>query len=159
MALELAEDVAAFYATADEQTKRGYNQAFFTKLLVRPEWDDEQEQTLVRVASAELTEPYQELLAEDLVASITNEVGLIQRAAAQTESGPSEPLSGAACSIFVKMAEREGFEPSNEVSPVTRFPVAPVQPLRHLSGCYVSPGPIGPAAAPTRLRHRRPFRW
>jgi hypothetical protein len=31
------------------------------------------------------------------------------------------------------MAEREGFEPSNEVSPVTRFPVAPVQPLRHLS--------------------------
>ncbi len=29
--------------------------------------------------------------------------------------------------------EREGFEPSNEVSPVTRFPVAPVQPLRHLS--------------------------
>src|ERR1700733_13670441 len=25
--------------------------------------------------------------------------------------------------------EREGFEPSNEVSPVTRFPVAPVQPL------------------------------
>src|ERR1019366_10327068 len=31
--------------------------------------------------------------------------------------------------------EREGFEPSNEVTPVTRFPVAPVQPLRHLSGC------------------------
>ena len=38
-----------------------------------------------------------------------------------------------ACSIFLKLAEREGFEPSNEVSPVTRFPVAPVQPLRHLS--------------------------
>jgi hypothetical protein len=31
------------------------------------------------------------------------------------------------------MTEREGFEPSNEVAPVTRFPVAPVQPLRHLS--------------------------
>ena len=31
--------------------------------------------------------------------------------------------------------ERGGFEPPNEVSPVTRFPVAPVQPLRHLSGC------------------------
>jgi len=30
-------------------------------------------------------------------------------------------------------AEREGFEPSDEVAPVTRFPVAPVQPLRHLS--------------------------
>jgi site-specific DNA recombinase len=33
-----------------------------------------------------------------------------------------------------QMAERGGFEPPNEVSPVTRFPVAPVQPLRHLSG-------------------------
>jgi hypothetical protein len=31
------------------------------------------------------------------------------------------------------LTEREGFEPSNEVTPVTRFPVAPVQPLRHLS--------------------------
>ena len=36
---------------------------------------------------------------------------------------------------YEQMAEREGFEPSNEVSPVTRFPVAPVQPLRHLSWC------------------------
>src|ERR1039458_1456125 len=36
-------------------------------------------------------------------------------------------------SYFEQMAEREGFEPSDEVSPVTRFPVAPVQPLRHLS--------------------------
>src|ERR1017187_6139808 len=35
-------------------------------------------------------------------------------------------------------AEREGFEPSDEVSPVTRFPVAPVQPLRHLSGAQRS---------------------
>ena len=31
--------------------------------------------------------------------------------------------------------ERGGFEPPDEVSPVTRFPVAPVQPLRHLSIC------------------------
>ena len=40
MALELAEDVAEVYAQADEQTKRGYNQAFFRKLYVTPEWDD-----------------------------------------------------------------------------------------------------------------------
>jgi site-specific DNA recombinase len=117
MALELAEDVAAVYATADEQTKRGYNQAFFTKLLVRPEWDDEQEQTIVMVARAELTEPYQELLAEDLVATITNEVELIRQGTAKAESGPSiEPLSGG-CSIFVKLAEGEGFEPSDQGLP------------------------------------------
>jgi hypothetical protein len=103
----------------------------------------------VLVAGAELTEPYRELLAKGLVANITNEVELIRQAAVSTEGG----LDGAAgCSIFVKLAgmegqpsntlegssfneetEREGFEPSNEVSPVTRFPVAPVQPLRHLS--------------------------
>jgi site-specific DNA recombinase len=112
MALELAEDVAAVYATADEQTKRGYNQAFFTKLLIRPEWDDEQEQTIARVASAELTEPYQELLAQDLVASITKEVDSIRRATGQTESGPSEPPSGAGCSIFMKLAGIER-QPSN----------------------------------------------
>ncbi|MEA2130573.1 MAG: hypothetical protein QOJ85_3464, partial [Solirubrobacteraceae bacterium] len=32
-----------------------------------------------------------------------------------------------------KMAEREGFEPSVDVEAHTRFPVVPVQPLRHLS--------------------------
>ena len=52
--------------------------------------------------------------------------------------------------------EREGFEPSNEVSPVTRFPVAPVQPLRHLSRCMYAE--LSSAAVPPRLRHRRPFR-
>jgi hypothetical protein len=31
MALELAGDVAQVYAQANEQTKRGYNQAFFKK--------------------------------------------------------------------------------------------------------------------------------
>ena len=32
------------------------------------------------------------------------------------------------------MAERMGFEPTRELSPPTRFPVAPVRPLQHLSG-------------------------
>ena len=41
-------------------------------------------------------------------------------------------------------AEREGFEPSNEVTPVTRFPVAPVQPLRHLSRRMTPPAAVAP---------------
>jgi site-specific DNA recombinase len=57
MALELAADVAQVYATASEQTKRSYNQAFFTKLYVTPEWDESQGQTVVQVARAELSEP------------------------------------------------------------------------------------------------------
>jgi hypothetical protein len=76
-----------------------------------------------------------------------NEVELIQAAATKAESGHTGPLSDADVSIFVKLAEREGFEPSNEVTPVTRFPVAPVQPLRHLSSasaaCFRRPGRSG----------------
>lgn len=132
MALELAEDVAAVYASADEQTKRGYNQAFFTKLLVTPEWDDDQ--TAVNITGAKLTKPYQELLAEDLVANITKEVRMIRQAATQPAGDPTAPAPGAGCSIFLKLAgiegqssntlegssfrkeaEREGFEPSMEV--------------------------------------------
>ena len=48
------------------------------------------------------------------------------------------------------MTEREGFEPSNEVTPVTRFPVAPVQPLRHLSMLALT--------APAKRTARRPRR-
>jgi hypothetical protein len=48
-----------------------------------------QEQTIVRVVRAELTQPHKELLAEDLVATITNEVELIRQGTAKAESGPS----------------------------------------------------------------------
>jgi hypothetical protein len=65
-----------------------------------------------------------------------------------------DPTSG---KIFSEKTERGGFEPPNEVSPVTRFPVAPVQPLRHLSST-MSRRSVS-AAAPPRLRHRRPLRW
>src|SRR5450759_701274 len=63
----------------------------------------------------------------------------------------------------MQMAEREGFEPSNEVTPVTRFPVAPVQPLRHLSlardACAAPEGYDTPTLAVGRLPatiHREP---
>jgi site-specific DNA recombinase len=133
MALELAGDVAEVYATASDQIKRGYNQAFFVKLYVTPEWDEDQGQTVVRVTKAELTEPYAVLLAAGLVAEATKASRLIGKSTAKAGSGPIEPLPDAAISIYLKLAEREGFEPSDEVSPVTRFPVVPVQPLRHLS--------------------------
>jgi hypothetical protein len=61
MALELAEQVAAVYQAGAEALKRGYNQAFFRKLFVLPEWDDEG-QMVVKITRAELTEPYALLL-------------------------------------------------------------------------------------------------
>ena len=121
MALELAEDVAEVYAQADEQTKRGYNQAFFKKLLITPEWDEEQGRTVVHVTGVELTEPYAAVLTDDLVAEVMTEVEMIRTASANAESGPYESLSDASGSIFLKLAEREGFEPSSEESPPKRF--------------------------------------
>lgn len=115
MALELAANVAQVYRTANEQTKRGYNQAFFKKLYITPERDEEHRQTVVRVTGAELTEPYALLLAKDLVADVMSEVELIRAMPTNTGSGPNEPLPDAAVSIFVKLAEGGGFEPPSEV--------------------------------------------
>ena len=136
IALELAEDVAGVYCAGSEQLRRSYNLAFFKRLLILPEWDDEQGQMVVRVVGAELSEPYALLLADNLAEDMLAEAEAIkaQATARAPESQTGSPkLLAAGCSNIVKMAEREGFEPSNEVSPVTRFPVAPVQPLRHLS--------------------------
>jgi hypothetical protein len=119
MALELAEDVASFYVAANDQTKRSYNQAFFKRLFVRAEWDKDHDQTNVRITRAELTEPYAHLLRKDLVTKVMSEVELIRAMPGSAEGGPpcEEPPSDAAVSIFFKLAEREGFEPSNEVNP------------------------------------------
>ena len=150
IALELAEDAAAVYKAATEAVKRGYNQAFFTKLYVLPEWDETQGELVVRITGAELTEPYAILLADDLSESVHAEAETIKAQAAkrapESRSGSPKPFAFATCANFVNMAERGGFEPPNEVSPVTRFPVAPVQPLRHLSGCMSRRGVS--AAAP-----------
>jgi site-specific DNA recombinase len=64
LSLELVEDVQAVYQAASEQTRRGYNQAFFKKLYVMTEWDDGE--TVAWISGVELTEPYALLLSEGL---------------------------------------------------------------------------------------------
>jgi hypothetical protein len=66
-----------------------------------------------------------------------------------------DPVFRGRSSQYMQMAERGGFEPPNEVSPVTRFPVAPVQPLRHLSMGFVD---WHRRRLHRRLRHSRPSR-
>jgi site-specific DNA recombinase len=73
MALELAGDVQAVYIAADEETRRGYNQAFFKKLLISAEYDEPGQNLSVKVAGAVLTEPYALLLAEGLIEQVTAE--------------------------------------------------------------------------------------
>jgi site-specific DNA recombinase len=153
LALELAEDVQAIYKAASEQTRRGYNQAFFKKLYVMTEWYDGE--TTAWISGVELTEPYALLLTEGLFEQAEAEAQGIKAAApTQNRAGSGDDARSAGpVSIYEQMAEREGFEPSNEVSPITRFPVAPVQPLRHLSRCIVRRSAVG--GGPTRLRHSR----
>ena len=121
MALELAEDVAAVYMSSSDQIKRGYNQAFFNKLYITPQWDDDPGQTAIRVSRAEMTTPYAILLDKHLPNKVMNEVELIRQASTTAGSGPNEPLPDAGCSIFVKLAEGEGFEPSSEEAPKAAF--------------------------------------
>lgn len=64
-ALELAEDIAHIYELADERTRRGYNQAFFTRIKITARWDEIEGRTVVEVAGVELTEPYAVLLADE----------------------------------------------------------------------------------------------
>lgn len=113
MALRLAENVAEVYASGDDQTKRGYNQAFFKKLYVMPEWEDEQEREVVRITGAELTDPYAVLLANDLVPGVIAEAEAI---AASNGKDDPEGSSFTDVSYFVKMAEGVGFEPTRPVA-------------------------------------------
>ena len=82
-ALELAEDVDGVYEMADERTKRGYNQAFFTRIKIQARWDDDAGKTAVEVAGVELTEPYGVLLAH-----ATTKEALAWVAAIKAREGP-----------------------------------------------------------------------
>jgi hypothetical protein len=131
-ALELAEDVAGVYAEANEQTKRGYNQAFFKKIYVTPEWDEAHTTRLARISGADLTEPYAAALADNLVEDVLAEAEAIKSGGWNAESGPEGPLSVG--SNFFKLAEGEGFEPPSEGSPPKQFSRLPhsttLPPLR-----------------------------
>lgn len=78
------------------------------------EWDEDSGQTIAHVSHDELTEPFAVLLDRRLVAQARKATKQLQ-AAKDAEGDPSGSPSDLAVSIFVKMAEGEGFEPSSEV--------------------------------------------
>ncbi len=147
-ALELAGDIQAVYLAADEQTKRGYNQAFFKHIWVKARWDEGQNHAVAEVVGVELTDPYALLLAENTTEEAEAWTKAI-KASKQPQTAGKRPRgapSGTDISIFVQMAERAGFEPAMEFYPHTRLapafviaccplPVRPANPgLRPSSG-------------------------
>jgi site-specific DNA recombinase len=125
IALELAENVAEVYKDGDEQLKRSYNQAFFRKLYVTPEWDEDASRMVAKITGAELTEPYALLLANDLATDVLAEAETIKAQAAQRapkgRSGPAKPFVLGPSSYFVKMAEGGRFELPRRGLPACRF--------------------------------------
>ena len=88
LALELAGDMAEVYGQGSESLKRSYNQAFFKKLYVLPEWDEDSGQTVVGVVEATLTRPYAVLLADDFAENARKAVTAIRRATRKAEASP-----------------------------------------------------------------------
>ena len=133
MALELAGDVAKVYRDGSKSLKRGYNQAFFKRLMVKPELGDDGE-LVVRVVDAELTEPYAVLLADNLAEDVLAEAERIHALSAKTENDPVGPSSTSACVTFEVLAEGVGFEPTGRPKTPNGFQGRRIQPLCHPSG-------------------------
>jgi hypothetical protein len=93
MALDLAGDVAKVYREASPARRRGYNQAFFKKLKILPEWDEAAGTTRVRVVDAELTEPFAAALSAQLVERLNADAERIVSLSSETETGPEGPIS------------------------------------------------------------------
>jgi site-specific DNA recombinase len=133
LALELAEDVQAVYRVADGQTKRGYNQAFFKKLFIMAEWDEDQAEISASVSRAELTPPYALLLVEGLFEQAEAEARALKAGTPPPKENRASAADTGPVSIYVQMAERAGFEPAMEFNPHTRLAGECLQPLGHLS--------------------------
>jgi site-specific DNA recombinase len=112
IALELASDVAEVYRTAPDSLKRSYNQAFFTRLWIMPDRDEDSGKLTAGVVDAELTEPYAVLLADELVPGVLAEAEAIAKAAKNSEGSP-EGLPVTDVSNFEALAEGVGFEPTS----------------------------------------------
>ncbi len=140
LALELAEDVQGVYREADAQTKRGFNQAFFKKLFIMSEWDDEHSEMLVWISGVELTEPYALLLSENLFEQAEAEAEALKTAGSTRNRAGSASDERSACpvSIYEQMAEGGRFELPVRQSDAQRFSRAPhsttLPPLRVCSG-------------------------
>jgi site-specific DNA recombinase len=157
-ALSLVDRGRLPYLTANATERRLINQAIFHRLVI----------TSADSAEAEPTPLYSQLaqLARDLAPSAARTGQNKTRRSPQDDHDPNSWGRG---SYIEQMAEREGFEPSSEVSPATRFPVAPVQPLRHLSWVRrpgagggtskaTTPAPRPLLGSPHAPRHQRSLR-
>ena len=143
-ALALVDAQQHAYDLASESQRRLLNLAIFEHFTIHEESDDV-------IVEPQLEEFYDQLI--DFVASLPASGNGRPNGQRQPATGPTAALAAATGanvngrrrdanpspvpwgqgSHSERMAEREGFEPSVDRKAHTRFPVVPVQPLRHLS--------------------------
>ncbi len=143
-ALLLVDATTVIYERLPHSSRRLVNQAIFLMLIVS---DPD-------TVEAKRTKLYDELatVVRALQAAENSQKPAIRpQNKDESPQNDHDPDFRGRGSYFKQMAERGGFEPPNEVTPVTRFPVAPVQPLRHLSRRLFAD--LASAAASPRLRH------
>jgi len=99
LARKLLHQAGEAYHEADPIAQRAWNQAFFTRLFVKPELDGEPE-----VAAAELTEPFAQLLSEDLATALER----------VTAAQPATLVGGG--SNVDQIVETAGIEPASAVA-------------------------------------------
>jgi site-specific DNA recombinase len=88
MALELAGDVAEVYRTAPDQLKRGFNQAFFKRITVVADWDEDSGEPIARIIEAALTEPFAVLAADGFAEDAFSAAAEIRDGDGKAEGGP-----------------------------------------------------------------------
>ena len=142
-ALLLLDDHQRAYDLAPQSQRRIINLAMFRQFTIREDGNGTELEPQLEVFYQELVDYMEAYEGSDRAghspASAARRPQPAALAAVGAGSGRAghdanpSPISWGRSSHSDEMAEREGFEPSDEVSPVTRFPVAPVQPLRHLS--------------------------
>ncbi len=121
-ALALLTDVQAAYRLADGDVKRLFNQTFFSRLFVDVDDDAGSKRVkATRVTKSDVTDGWSQLMADELLSDLVEVEVSPTTIAAQTKNSSPEPQTAvlaAKGSKELKLADREGFEPSKRVNPV-----------------------------------------
>ena len=143
--LDLARDCHAAYLEADDNIRRLFNQAFFTKIYI-----DEDEESRERTVRIDYNQPFGDLLSRLVPARIHHDIEAKQTAHRDNPAGGGAPTPGIAevqGSHTITLVELRGLEP-----------LTPTLPVWCATNCATAPGhaPRGERRQRLPARRRRP---
>ena len=152
--LDLTRDCHAAYLEADENTRRLFNQAFFTKIYI-----DEDEETRERTVRVDYNQPFDDLLSRLVPAHVHRQI--------ETEKQTSRPETRTGGDAFTSgVAQGQGCPPSTLVELRGFEPLTFSLRTRRATNCATAPGPasrpearwetLAPADRADRIGAHRP---